>query len=208
MPGPAAYRSDAKNSVIRRAPSFGFGTSVRPHSAQSQVKVPGPGSYTLRGLTGNESQGKTLGLKHANIKSTVAFNPGPGTYDAPCQSANPMLRKSPNWKIGSATRDEQDRIKKRVMNNPPPDTYSPNFMSAKEAGARWKFGTSMRTPLNNAKNVPGPNAYQPPSKAIEGPTFHMGLKLDSRSSIGAHVQRTKFVPGAGVYDPDYKKTKN
>lgn len=36
----------------------------------------------------------------------------------------------------------------------------------------------------------------------------MGLKLDNRSSIGTYVARTKHVPGAGGYDPDYKKTKN
>jgi len=159
-------------------------------------------------LTGNESQGKTLGLKHANIKSTVALNPGPGAYNSPGQAMNPMLRKSPNWKIGSAKRDDQERVSRRVMNNPPPGCYSPNFMSATEAAATWKFGSSKRAPLNNAKNVPGPNNYDVPSKAVEGPTFHMGLKLDNRSSIGTYVARTKHVPGAGGYDPDYKKTKN
>lgn len=35
----------------------------------------------------------------------------------------------------------------------------------------------------------------------------MALKLDNRSSIGTYVNRTKHVPGAGSYDPDFKKTK-
>lgn len=60
-------------------------------------------------------------------------------------------------------------------------------MATKEQMAQWKFGSSMRSPLAATKNVPGPAAYKPPSKAVEGPRFHMGLKLDNRSSIGTYV---------------------
>lgn len=35
----------------------------------------------------------------------------------------------------------------------------------------------------------------------------MGLKLDNMSSIGQSVNKTKFVPGAGTYHPDYSCNK-
>jgi len=55
--------------------------------------------------------------------------------------------------------------------------------------------------------VPGPGNYNPASKAIEGPKFLMGLKLDNMSSIGLSVAKTKANPGAGTYDADYTKSK-
>lgn len=69
------------------------------------------------------------------------------------------------------------------------------------------MGTGARSNLAQAKNVPGPGNYNPASKAIEGPKFGMGLKLDNRSTIGMSVAKTKGNPGAGTYDADYKKAK-
>jgi hypothetical protein len=45
------------------------------------------------------------------------------------------------------------------------------------------------------------------SKAIEGPKFIMGLKLEKQSLIGAAVAKTAGNPGPGGYDADFTKTK-
>lgn len=47
--------------------------------------------------------------------------------------------------------------------------------------------------------------YNIKSKAVEGSTYAMGLKLDSQSVLAPK----KFsVPGAGSYNPDYQTTRN
>lgn len=45
------------------------------------------------------------------------------------------------------------------------------------------------------------------SKAIEGPKFIMGLKLEKASLIGSAVAKTVANPGPGGYNADYTKTK-
>jgi hypothetical protein len=46
-------------------------------------------------------------------------------------------------------------------------------------------------------------AYTTPSKAIEGPKWNMGLKLEKLGAISP--EKTKFIPGPGAYQPDYNK---
>jgi len=46
------------------------------------------------------------------------------------------------------------------------------------------------------------------SKAVEGPKFIMGLKLEKASLIGAAVAKTAGNPGPGGYNADYTKTKH
>ena len=77
-PGPNAYRADGKNAVQRSAPNFSFGTSRRPQSVNVRVAQPGPGTYTLGGITGTESQGRTLASRLNPSKTSKMFNPGPG----------------------------------------------------------------------------------------------------------------------------------
>lgn len=45
------------------------------------------------------------------------------------------------------------------------------------------------------------------SKAVEGPKFIMGLKLEKQSLIGAAVAKTAGNPGPGGYNADFTKTK-
>lgn len=78
-PGPNQYGADAKKNVQRAAPCYGFGTSKRPQSVHVR-KQPGPGAYELKGITGSESQGRSLGQRLSQSKTTVNFNPGPGQY--------------------------------------------------------------------------------------------------------------------------------
>ena len=77
-PGPNAYPANNKNTVMRSAPAFGFGTSRRPQSVNVNQKRPGPGTYEAKGIIGTETQGRTLASKLSSSKSGI--NPGPGQY--------------------------------------------------------------------------------------------------------------------------------
>jgi len=54
-PGPNAYRADSKSTVMRSAPTYGFGTSKRPSSVHISQKRPGPGTYDIRGIMGSDA---------------------------------------------------------------------------------------------------------------------------------------------------------
>lgn len=58
IPAPNAYSRDAKSCVLRAAPSYGFGSSVR--SASNETSSPGPGTYPIKTIIGTETQGKSL----------------------------------------------------------------------------------------------------------------------------------------------------
>ena len=45
-------------------------------------------------------------------------------------------------------------------------------------------------------------SYNIPSKAVEGKTWYMGLKLEKTGAINGN--KAKWVPGPGNYNPDYK----
>ena len=93
---------------------------------------------------------------------------------------------------------------RRTCNWPPPNSYDPKYTAQKEARPTWGFGTSKRGNLTTGKNcAPSMQAYNIPSKAVENSSWSMGLKLENRNSIGSI--KTKFVPGPGTYQPDYKK---
>ena len=61
--------------------------------------------------------------------------------------------------------------------------------------------------MAQAKNVPGPGGYDQRSKAVEGPKFIMGLKLENTSLIGTSVAKTAANPGPGGYNADYTISK-
>ena len=44
-------------------------------------------------------------------------------------------------------------------------------------------------------------SYNIPSKAIEGKTWFMGLKLGNQGAING--DKSKWIPGPGNYNPDY-----
>jgi len=73
----------------------------------------------------------------------------------------------------------------RVSNFPPPDSYNPAYQTIKERNASWSFGTGPRSKLGACSlNVPAPGTYVVPNRAVEGPNFTLGQKLDNQSSIG------------------------
>ena len=34
----------------------------------------------------------------------------------------------PQWKIGTSNRDDKEKIMRRTCNNPPPDSYTPDYL--------------------------------------------------------------------------------
>lgn len=79
---------------------------------------------------------------------------------------------------------------------PDPTSYNPNWTQARSTDPKWGFGTGARKPLTDGKNCsPSMQAYNIPSRAIEGRAQHMGAKLSgSKASLG---------PGPGSYDPNW-----
>jgi hypothetical protein len=175
MPAPNAYSNASKDSVLKSAPSFGFGSSKRPQTADAR-KQPGPGAYESKSIIGTESQGKTLGSKLGNPKSSNMLTPGPGTYNAKHEAS---LQASPGWKMGTSTRD--DKAKARLQSSvPPPNTYNPNFSATKSKDPSFGFGSGKRQPMSAKFQVPAPGTYTVPGAVSkEGPSYHMGAKCDN-----------------------------
>lgn len=82
VPSPFQYNQKA-DSIQRSAAKFSFGKErQRPHTSKSVVSVPGPGTYTIRQMVGNDCEGKTLSQKLCPSFEKPGANrvPGPGTY--------------------------------------------------------------------------------------------------------------------------------
>lgn len=95
------------------------------------------------------------------------------------------IYSSPSWKIGTSTRDDEEKLRMKTSNYPPPDSYNPSYKNIKERNASWSFGRSKRNELaTTSKDTPAPGTYSTEKKVAEGPKYHLGLKLDNLSSIG------------------------
>lgn len=163
---------------------------------------PGPGTYPIRTLVGTESVGKTMSQKLNPSFEKPGANkvPGPGAYSSDYKVSK---SKDPQWRIGTSRRDDAENVMRRTCNYPPPDSYNPVYQSTKEKSPNWGFGSSKRGQLTNGKVVsPSMQTYNIPSRAVEGSKWVMGAKLQGSMS----VDKAKFAPGPGNYDPDFKKS--
>ena len=130
-------------------------------------------------------------------------SPGPGTYNF--MVADKSLRINLSAKIGTSTRDSEQKAKQRVCNVPSPNTYNPSFSASKRSEPSFGFGTSVRQPLAPKKNTPGPQ-YSVPGKIVEGPSFQMGSKCEGQSYVATEQKKTIANPGPGSYAPQFYKT--
>lgn len=105
QPAPNTYDRDAKQAVLKSAPSFGFGSSKRPASHDTR-HIPGPGTYQSKSIMGTDSQGKSLAKKLAQPKTSDMFSPGPGAYNAKPEVS---LMSSPGYRLGTSTRNDVDK---------------------------------------------------------------------------------------------------
>lgn len=92
--GPGAYDPSDPNFV---SPKWGLGTSKRPPLASFSPN-PGPGTYELRGATGDEVP--KFSMTPRRDKYNPSASPGPGNYEP----ADPNI-VSPKWGMGTAKRD-------------------------------------------------------------------------------------------------------
>lgn len=87
--------------------------------------------------------------------------------------------------MGTATRDDGDRARRRTSNFPPPDSYNPAYQTIKDGAPTWSFGTGQRSKLGaSSLSTPGAGTYKVPSLSVEGRKNTMGLKLEAQSSLG------------------------
>lgn len=185
------------------APKFSFngGGAQRPLTTESYMQSPGPGHYPSKALiSGGHKRGGVIGEKNKLKMHEPGSNnvPGPGAYQI---DISPVKNKEPTWRIGTARRDEEDRIMRKTQNFPAPTAYNPNYGFSTGSEPKWGFGSSQRKPLQDGKVCsPSMQAYNIPSKAIEGRQQHMGLKL----AIGGTMPtKASDIPGPGAYNPKF-----
>lgn len=132
-------------------------------------------------------------LTYFPLRRENAHKPGPGSYD---HNKNQALLKTPaKWKFGSETRahisKKVDQMKKSTQD---PGKYDPNYRTCRVKSQTWKFGSEKRPQLHpkHTENKPSPQAYEIPSKIIEGQknSIHGRIEL---------LQKNHF-PGAGTYE--------
>jgi hypothetical protein len=150
IPGPGRYEPLNKDILAKNhSPKFGFGTGGRPdlatgapsslskqrsvsdgkgHSSSPtlRVNVPGPGTYEIKQVVGNEGPKRSLAgrFKVDLTSKELAFKPGPGQYSP---TANASLKSSPNYRIGSSLREKYYLADKFKHELPPPNIYDPDF---------------------------------------------------------------------------------
>ena len=156
VPAPNAYARDAKSVVLRAAPAYGFGGAIR--STKNETFSPGPGTYPVKTIIGTESVGKSLAKRLEQQRTSNQFAPGPGAYDN--KNFSISLYSNTTWKIGTSTRDDEEKLRMRTSNYPPPDSYNPSYKTIKERNASWSFGSSKRSNLATMSlHTPAPGTY-------------------------------------------------
>jgi len=174
---------------------FGLKTSdSRPLSGRG---VPGPGSYLIKDLIGNQ------GVKHVMVPrrpnsayATSRAIPGPGSYDA-VEMSKPNAyvlsgsgSKAPGCKIGTENRSN---FLGGTSCSPGPGAYAPadRFVSQKANAPGWGIGTSQRGPLSYIGQSPGPGSYSARDTIGEGPKSSMRPRTA--------VMLKNINPGPGSY---------
>ena len=59
VPGAGSYDSGNLNNK-NSAPNYGFGSGQRSNLGRNKSNMPGPGAYTLNGITGKEGRGNSM----------------------------------------------------------------------------------------------------------------------------------------------------
>ena len=111
---------------------------------------------------------------------------------------NMTMRESPNFRLGTATREQYYLKDKYKDSLPGPNIYNPKTDAVMKTMAKTSlgFGKKYDLALPSSKG-PGPGSYALPNRAIEGPKFVMGSKLKST------LERNIDVPGPGEYQPNF-----
>lgn len=188
-PGPGTHGvvDPSSHGKYSRAPSYGFGSSVR--DAIRPGTTPGPGQYMAFDSTKMAAPNYGFGSSTRDVAAgRRALTPGPGTY-AP--SYLEMGSEGPKY-TATPKRFQNDR-----SSTPGPGAYQPSKGSTSEIlqSPRWGFGTSERNGTSRA-STPGPGAYSQTGTLGGGPKYSMkprrDMKTNTANALGPGVQTTQF----------------
>mmetsp|Transcript_314 Transcript_314/g.298 ORF Transcript_314/g.298 Transcript_314/m.298 type:complete len:450 (+) Transcript_314:7-1356(+) len=191
-PGPGNYEFD-RSKVTNAAPKFSFGKDER--ATQGRPKTPGPGTYEAKPITGKDGPQISMSF-YRPLSSVPQQSPGPGEYQ-------PNLRnklKSPEYRIGTAKRDVEEKEKKQ---KPGPGQYYPDKVGyVKSKAPQWVFGSEERGDMmsKSVMSNPGPGNYEykktmgvAPKYSMTGKNFYSGNRLDGPGPGQYNNERVKAV---------------
>jgi len=158
--------------ISQRTLSEGKGSS----SPSLRLSFPGPGAYEIKPVVGQEGPKKSLAgrFKIDLTAKELAYKPGPGQYTP---HTNFSAKASPNYRIGTSTREKYYLKDKFIHELPPPDSYNPDYLKTRQKAPATGFGYGERSSMSKTFSIPGPGQYKSPSKIGEGPRYHLGIKL-------------------------------
>lgn len=189
-PGPGAYAGSM--STLKSSPKFGFGSSTR--EGFKTLSVPGPGNYPAKAFTGRDGAAYSMGAltMYAPKKKEEAQKPGPGVYSPDTAFSK---KREPAFKMGTEVRKNLGVETQRKFQTAP-GQYDPMVEYTKMKAAGWRIGHEKRPGMvrKGHESLPGPNVYDIPSKAVEGPQVHLHAKCDN-----VDYDKKKNVPGPGTY---------
>lgn len=198
VPGPGNYSGDYKK-VVREAPGYKIGTEARK-SLEGNKKTPGPGNYNPNKSTdlGRSTIYASMKGRHESLDSGAKlYVPGPGAYESH-NTLDVAMKTMPKFSIGREKRKGEHENKDKVA-QPSPDAYKVKDDFTKTQAASWGFGSSKRRDLaNTTLDVPGAGSYKINSKAIEGPTYAMGMRTLNDFELNRKINRGR--PGPGAYE--------
>lgn len=179
IPGPGRYQPSTVDLISRNdAPKYGFGTSTRADIGGGPSKrslsdrggkgdtslsnfkplVPGPGAYEIKGVIGKDGPQRSLAgrFKIDLVAKELNYKPGPGQYTP---QINFATKQSPNYKIGTSSREQYYLKDKFKYELPPPNIYNPAFEKVKNRSPATGLGYGERAAMARTFAVPGPGTY-------------------------------------------------
>lgn len=182
VPGPGKYGEPPHTAKFRKAPQFGFGTSVRAgekkwdkiHPGETKPRtMPGPGAYSADDPNlsapqwGFGTQPRVPKVKHGGA-------PAPGRYEV----------RGDMKGISTAKSMAGRRPGGRSLSAPGPGHYTADHSPTQEKLPKWAFGTGNRTEdvaLKVAKKLPGPGKYETLPDMGGNPVDKMSLSFSFNS---------------------------
>eukprot|EP00746_Dinoflagellata_sp_MGD_P015154 gnl/MRDRNA2_/MRDRNA2_133560_c0_seq1.p1 gnl/MRDRNA2_/MRDRNA2_133560_c0~~gnl/MRDRNA2_/MRDRNA2_133560_c0_seq1.p1 ORF type:complete len:231 (-),score=26.04 gnl/MRDRNA2_/MRDRNA2_133560_c0_seq1:117-809(-) len=179
-PGPGSYLTAAPDATSKFAKSarFGFGSSTR--ESLDKHRVPGPGSYSHRNITGAEGPAFTCTPRRQG-QGNGADKPGPGAHNLPdlCGGNGPKYSATPR----------RTEITRALA--PGPGAYNQEDSSTMDSQPKWGFGTSTRPGIASSATTPGPGTYSHKEPLGTAPQYSMqsrreGVKPQVTPGPGTH----------------------
>ena len=133
-------------------------------SQNERPKTPGPGSYQLKNIIGND--GPKISISTFRPASSMGtpnnLQPGPGAYNSNLS----YKIKSPSYGFGSSQRKNNNKEAEII---PGVGSYNP---TERPKSPTWSIGKSTRG-IKISVEVPGPGNYEYPNTVGKGPKVNI-----------------------------------